>query len=111
VTDPVKVIQTVKHRLARLAALQTLTALLPPALVLAGAALCLPTLGFHTWERLGFILSARSEWHLQTALLAAAGLDVIASAVIAARSLARSASANSSIRRRICVSFCASSGA
>jgi hypothetical protein len=90
VTDPVKAIQTVKHRLARLAALQTLTALLPPALVLAGAALCLRTLGLHTWERLGFILSARSESYLQTGLLGAAGLGVIASAVIAWRSFRRS---------------------
>jgi hypothetical protein len=95
VTDPVKAIQTVKHRLARLAALQTLTALLPPALVLAGAALCLRTLGFHTWERLGLFLGARSESHLQTGLLAAAGLGAIASAVTAWRSFRRS---NDSIR-------------
>ena len=89
-TDPVKAIQTVKHRLARLAAMQTLTALLPPALVLAGAALGLRTLGFHTWERLGFMLSRRSESDLQAGLLAAAALGVIASAVIAWFSFRRS---------------------
>jgi len=83
VTDPVKAIQAVKHRLARLAALQTITALIPPVVVLAAAGLGLRYLGVHTWERLGFMLSAQSESHLQTGLLAAAALGVIASGVMA----------------------------
>lgn len=88
-TDPVKAIQTVKHRLARLAALQTLTALLPPVMVLAAAGLGLRTLGIHTWERLGLMLSRQSESHLQTGLLATAALGVIASVVLAGLSFRR----------------------
>ncbi len=45
-TDPVKALQIVKQRLARLAAVRTLTASLPPLIVLVGAALGWRAVGF-----------------------------------------------------------------
>jgi hypothetical protein len=90
VTDPVKTIQTARRRLARLAALQTTTALLPPIVVLVAVALSLRTLGAHSWERLGFLLSAQSTQYLQTGLLAGAALGIAVAAVLALMSFRRS---------------------
>jgi hypothetical protein len=83
VTDPVKAIQTVKDRLARLAALQTLTALLPSVIVLAGAALGLRALGEYSWERWGFAIAADRLRLAQIVLLAIAALGVVITVVLA----------------------------
>jgi hypothetical protein len=90
VTDPVKAIQTVKHRLARLAVVQTLTAVAPPLIVLAAVALGLRALGECSWERWGFMLAPGYTRGLQTFLLAATVLGLLASAIIAMLSYRRS---------------------
>ena len=82
-TDPLKALQIVKQRLARLAALQTLIASLPPIIVLFGAALGLPALGFYTWERWGFLLTPKSAHGAHTAILTAAVIGLLAAAVAA----------------------------
>jgi hypothetical protein len=89
VTDPVKTIQTVKQRLARLAAMQTLAALLPPLLLLAAAAIGLRVLGEGSWERWGFEMVGDTARRLQIGLLCAAGLGLIAAAVAAFLSFRR----------------------
>jgi len=83
VTDPLKALQIVKQRLARLAALQTLIASLPPVIVLFGAAFGLPALGFYTWERWGFLLTPNSAHSAHTAILTAAVIGLLAAAVAA----------------------------
>jgi hypothetical protein len=90
VTDPVKVIQTVKHRLARLAAFQTLTAVAPPLIVLAAAAFGLRAVGEYSWERWGFMLEPGCARGLQMVLLGAAALGLLTAAVIAVLSFRRS---------------------
>ncbi len=82
-TDPVKTIQTVQGCLARLAAVQTLTSLLPPVIVLAGAALGLRALGEYSWERWGFAIAADRLRLVQIVLLCAAALGVAIAAVLA----------------------------
>lgn len=88
-TDPVKAIQSVRDRLARLAALQTLTAALPPLIVLAGAALFLRALGEHSWERLGFAMPAATLQIVQIVLLCAAGVGVVIAAGLGVLSFRR----------------------
>jgi hypothetical protein len=90
VTDPVKVIQTVKQRLARLAAFQTLTALTPPLIVLAAVAFGLRSVGEQTWERWGFMLGAGGTRGLQIALLSAIALGILIAAVLVIISIGRS---------------------
>lgn len=89
-TDPIKALKAVQQRLARLAVLQTLTASLPPIVVLFGAAIGLQALGFHTWERWGFFLAPQSARHVQIAILAAATICLTAAGVAMFISYARS---------------------
>jgi hypothetical protein len=90
VTDPVKALQIVRQRLAHLAALRTLTASLPPIIVLLAAALGWRALGFETWERWGFMLAPQSARHVQIGILAAAVIGLVAAAVAALISFTRS---------------------
>ncbi|HEY2107865.1 MAG TPA: hypothetical protein VGH29_18855 [Candidatus Binataceae bacterium] len=89
-TDPVKIIQTVKDRLARLAALQTLAALLPPVIVLAAAALGLRALGENSWERWGFAMAPERLRLARMVLSGIAALGVVTAAVLAFLSFRRS---------------------
>lgn len=89
-TDPVKALQIVKQRLARLAAVRTLTASLPPLIVLVGAALGWRAVGFETWERWGFMLTPQSARHVQIGILAATVIGLVAAAVAALISFTRS---------------------
>jgi hypothetical protein len=83
VTDPVKAIHTVNQRLARLAAIQTLTALLPAVIVVVGVAVALQALGTQTWERWGYQLATQPARNLQLGLLVAAALG-LAGAIVRA---------------------------
>jgi hypothetical protein len=83
VTDPVQVIQTVRQRLARLAAMQTLAALLPPLVILAAVAIGLRALGESSWERWGIAMTTDTARHLQMGLVCAAALGLVAAAVAA----------------------------
>jgi hypothetical protein len=89
VTDPLKVIQNVKERLARLAALQTLASLFPPLLVLLAAGFGLGALGQHSWERWGLVLPSDSAHIVQLVLWSAAALGVVITAVLAWNSFMR----------------------
>jgi hypothetical protein len=82
VTDPVKAIQTVRHRLARLAALQMLASAVPPLIVLAGAAFFLRALGEKSWERLGFAMASDTLRIVQIVLLCAAALGLVIAAIV-----------------------------
>ena len=89
-TDPVKALQIVKQRLARLAALRALTASVPPIIVLVGAALGWRALGYETWERWGFMLAPQAARHMQIAILAATVIALAAAAIAALISFTRS---------------------
>jgi hypothetical protein len=83
VIDPIVAIQAVRRRLARLAAMQTLTPLLPPLIVVAGTAWGLRALGEDSWELHGFDLAGNVAQHLQIGLLCAAALGCVAAGVAA----------------------------
>ncbi len=68
-TDPVKAIHTVRDRLARLAAMQTLAAALPALIVLTTAAIFVRALGEQSWKRLGFALAPDTLAVVQMVLL------------------------------------------
>jgi hypothetical protein len=85
VTDPLELIEAVRLRLARQAALRTLMAALPAAVVTALVAAVLRPLAAVSWERTGRALPAAMTAHLQLALLAAAGLGVLFFAILAYR--------------------------
>ncbi len=87
-TDPLKVIQKVEQRLARLAALQTLAPAFPPVIVLLAVSFGLGTVE-QTWERWGLALPAESVRILQTVSLSAAVLGVVAAAFVAALAFIR----------------------
>ncbi|HKD67634.1 MAG TPA: hypothetical protein VKB84_12385 [Candidatus Binataceae bacterium] len=88
-TDPIKAIQTVKNRLARLAALQALAAMLPPLILIAAVALGLTALGRYSWERWELTISAHTVRLLQIGLLWAVVVGAVAAAVFALVSFRR----------------------
>ena len=89
-TDPVKAIQTVKDRLARLAVLQTIAALLPCVVLIAAAAIGLRALGEYSWEPLGFGMPADQLRMAQLVLLSIAALGVVITLALAFWSFRRS---------------------
>src|SRR5579871_4332140 len=90
VNDPVKAIQSVRHRLARLAALQTITALLPPLVVLIAVGIGLRALGQQSWERWGLVMPAETARMLQFGLLCAAAVGLVTGGVLAGLAYRRS---------------------
>jgi hypothetical protein len=90
VTDPVKVINKIADRIARLAALQALFSAVPALVVLVGAGFGLGVVGQHSWERWGLLLPSHTAWIVQLALWSAAAAGVVSAGALAAASFVRS---------------------
>ena len=81
--DPVKALQQLKRRIARVEVERILTAFLPPIAVLIAAAATIQSVGAQTWGRWGYVLGPLAARDLRVALITAAAVTLLASGVIA----------------------------